>query len=476
MAPAAVTLELVEQVRRQLFVAARQVVGNPHAPAGPTHQRRFNEVVGEDRTGERTFSGQRRQSAVLNERLHPDDRVMTPVVRFAQLPEVQASGEQRAVDAGSKLLHACIQGVHARSLRCSLDDPGVRVGFHQTDQAGQAFATHHAVGVEHHHIAVITAPTTAEVVEVAAFALHSAATAPVEDTPEALGLAAHFQPGLLLGHGNISVVGVTEYKEVEAVQITGGSHRLEGRPQAGKHARHIFVTDRHDDGGTRTSLDRLVASTAAGNAVLVAAGQQLEEAHQGGPETRRHPAEEDTEQNQDAGLQGIRPDLASSLQQRLVGDFVKVDERPALVRQNTFHVPAGNDGLPQHQCQQNVAAHGADPAPARLGQVTLGRSRSVSAAGQAAPGANQDVGAPRLRNHPSTPDRRRGLQAHPAAAIHRQHLGIVQGLGTVQVQALANRSLHSFGITRARLGRQTLMQLAERGAAGKFCPLLIAQW
>ncbi|MNJ36799.1 hypothetical protein D3C77_316010 [compost metagenome] len=159
-----------------------------------------------------------------------------------------------------------------------------------------------------------------------------------------------------------------------------------------------------------------------------------------------------------------------------MGDFVEIDERPALVRQDTFHVPAGNDGLTEHQCQQDVAAHGADPAPARLGQLALFRCRGVGAPGQAAPGADQNVGAPWLGNHPGTADRRRRLETDPATAIHRKHLGVVHVLGAVQGQALTHRSLHGFGIASARLGRQTLMQLAERGAAGKFCPLLIAQW
>ncbi|MNP25234.1 hypothetical protein D3C76_1180320 [compost metagenome] len=228
VAPAAVALELVEQVRRQFFVAARQVVGDPHAPAGTAHQRGFDEVVGEDCTGERTLARQRRQGAVLDERLHADDRVVAPVVRFAQLPEVQAGGEQRTVHAGGELLHARIEGVHARRLGRGLDDPGIRGRFHQADQAGQAFATHYAVGVEHHHVAVVAAPATAEVIEVTALAFDPTAPATIEDAAKALGFAAHFQPCLLFSHGDIGVVGIAEHEEVETVQVTGSCDRLEG--------------------------------------------------------------------------------------------------------------------------------------------------------------------------------------------------------------------------------------------------------
>lgn len=62
VAPATVTLEFVQQVWRKLFVTARQIVGNPHAPAGTAHQRCFNEVVGQNRTGKGTFTRQRRRA------------------------------------------------------------------------------------------------------------------------------------------------------------------------------------------------------------------------------------------------------------------------------------------------------------------------------------------------------------------------------------------------------------------------------
>ncbi len=111
--PATVTLQLIQQVRRQLFIGTRQVVGNPHPPTSTTHQRRFHEVMRQDRARKRAFARQRCQRTVLDERLHADDGVMPPVVRFTQLPEVQTGGEQRPVYAGRKLLAARIQRVHA---------------------------------------------------------------------------------------------------------------------------------------------------------------------------------------------------------------------------------------------------------------------------------------------------------------------------------------------------------------------------
>ncbi|MNZ38199.1 hypothetical protein D3C78_556660 [compost metagenome] len=461
VAPAAVALELVEQVRRQFFVAARQVVGNPHAPAGTAHQRGFDEVVGKDCTGERTLARQRRQGAVLDERLHADDRVVAPVVRLAQLPEVQAGGEQRAVHAGGELLQARIQGVHARGLRPGLDDAGVRVGLHQAHQAAQALAAHDAVGVEYDHVLVLAAPATAEVVEVAALALHPAPTAAVEDAAEAFGFAAHVQPGLLLGHGDVGVVGVAEHEEVETVEVAAGGHRLERCAQAGEHARHVFVADRHHQRGTRLGRDRLVACTATRNLVLVTPGEQLEEAHQRGPEARRYPAEQDAEENQDGRLQGIRPNLYHGVPQRLVDDFVKVHERPALIRQDALHVPAGNDGLADHQRQQDVTADRADRTPAGWRQLALGRLRGVGAAGHAPPHADQHVGTPWLGHDLGALDRRSDLQAQAAAAVDTKHFGVFQLGGAAYGQARAHRGLHGLGRAGGRVGRQALVQLTE---------------
>ncbi len=93
VAPAAVALDLVKQIRRRFFVAALQVVRDPHAVAGTPHQRSFDKVMRQDLSRERAAAGQRCQGAMLHERLEPNDRVVPPIVRFAELPVMQARGE-----------------------------------------------------------------------------------------------------------------------------------------------------------------------------------------------------------------------------------------------------------------------------------------------------------------------------------------------------------------------------------------------
>ncbi|MNB90822.1 hypothetical protein D3C75_378860 [compost metagenome] len=300
--PATVALQLIQQVRRQLFIGARQVVGNPHPPTGTTHQRRFYEVMRQNRTGKRAFARQRGQRTVLNERLHADDGVVPPVVGLAQLPEVQARSKQRPVDAGRKLLATRIQSIHARRLRRGLDDPGIRVGFHQTHQPGQTVAGHHGVGVQHHHIAVLVAPATTEVIDVATFTLHAAAAAAIENLPFALHFSDQLHPRFLLSHANIGVVAVTQDVDVEMCAVPGRFYRLPGGAQARENAIHVFVTDRHNQRGTVFGIECFIPHRRRGDTVLIPANQQLQEAHQRGPETGRHPAEENGKQQKNAAL------------------------------------------------------------------------------------------------------------------------------------------------------------------------------
>ncbi len=174
-------------------------------------------------------------------------------------------------------------------------------------------------------------------------------------------------------------------------------------------------------------------------------------------------------------MQRIRQHLRGSLQQRLMQDFFQIDERPALVRHDAFHVPAGNDGLTEHQQQQNVAADRTDGAPAR-GRQNIGvlrRLRRVGAPGQTAPATHQDIGAPWLRHDLGAADRRGRLEADPTTGVEHQHFRFSQFFGSAQGQTLAHRSLGGFGRGVEGRGRQAFMQLAERLATREFRALLV---
>ena len=309
VAPATVATEFLEQVRRQFLVAARQVVRDPHAPAGAAHQRGLDEVVRHDRARQAARARQRREHAVLHERREADDRVVSPVVRLVELPVVQAGGEQGAVEAAGELLHAREQRVAADRARRGLDDAGVGTRFHHAHQRRQARAAHHAVGVQHHHVAVVRAPAPQEVVDVAALLLHAALAAAIEQAAEAVDLARHRLPRRQFGDAQVGIVAVAEHEEVEALELPGRGERLPGRAQAGEHAIDVLVADRHDDRGARIGRDRAVVrfrtEKRARDQVRIGLAQQAQEAHGRGPEAGRDPAEQQREQAEHAGLHEV---------------------------------------------------------------------------------------------------------------------------------------------------------------------------
>ena len=87
--------------------------------------------------------------------------------------------------------------------------PARGMRFHQLDQRGQAVAAHHAVGVEHHHVAVVPAPAAAEVGHVAGLAVRAARRAGGSRPRPAAGSGCAGQrgaqvfPGGALGGGDL---------------------------------------------------------------------------------------------------------------------------------------------------------------------------------------------------------------------------------------------------------------------------------
>ncbi len=154
---------------------------------------------------------------------------MTPIVGFAQLPEVQAGCKERAIHPGRELLATRVQRVHTGRFRGRLNDPGVRVRFHQAHQVGQAIAGHHRVGVQYDHIAILAAPAAAEVIDVAAFTFHAAAAAAIENLPFALHLGNQLHPGFLLCDADIRVVAVAENVDIKMLMLPGRDPHLRCR-------------------------------------------------------------------------------------------------------------------------------------------------------------------------------------------------------------------------------------------------------
>ena len=397
LTPAPVTRQFVDQVGRHFLVAARQVVGDPHAPSGATHQCRFDEIVGQDLAGERAPARQAAERAVADEWRDADDRVVAPVVGFAELPEMQAGREQRPVDGGGELLDARIERVATGSARRRLDDSRIGIGLGDPDQRRQAVAAHHAVGIEHDHVTVLASPAAAEIGDVAALALDAVLAPAIEDAPEAAHCAVERRPGVDLRDADVGIAAVGEHEEIEAIECAGVAQRFVRGAQSRENAHDILVADRHDDRGARVlgNRRRAVAAGSLRDRETVAPRREKHEPGDRGPESGRNPAEEDREQHEHRDLERL----------------------PPVVGQHPRHEVGRDDRLADDQCQQQQASPRRAPVPAYRGSgLRCGDLGRAGILGQRCPRAVRGPGA---RRHRAARQGRRRVQALAALDVAR---------------------------------------------------------
>src|SRR3984957_6164098 len=196
--PAPVALGEVDDRRRALLVVALDSRSEPDLPAGPSHQRRLDEVMAQDAPAEGPASRELGQGAVPDERRQADDGVVPPVVGLAQLPVVEPRRGYRAVEPARELLEARENGLPIRQERHALDDPDAVVALHQLHHAQDRLAGHDAVGIEDQHVPVQLAPPAAEVRDVAGLLVDSLAPLSVEDSALGAELKREREPGGLL--------------------------------------------------------------------------------------------------------------------------------------------------------------------------------------------------------------------------------------------------------------------------------------
>src|SRR2546427_8829664 len=90
LAPPLVASGKADQRGGQFLVAAPQFTGQIDLPPGAPHESSLHEVVTENRAAQRCFSRKLGQPAMLDERRHPDDRIMAPIITGAALPKSEA--------------------------------------------------------------------------------------------------------------------------------------------------------------------------------------------------------------------------------------------------------------------------------------------------------------------------------------------------------------------------------------------------
>ena len=310
-----------------------------------------------------------------HERRHAQDRVVAPVVRFAELPEAHAGREQRPVGARRELLDAAVQRLVADRARRGLDDAGVGVRFHQPHQRRQAFAGHDAVGVEDDEVAVGGAPAAAEVGDVAGLALDAAlAPAVVDLQRRALAVAVgrdaagELAPRRVLGGADVGIGGVAQDVDVEVLRLAGRDERIDRRREAAEDGRHVLVADRHDDRRARVGVERTQrrAREAAHERALAAAEEEHAGAHHAGPEAGRDPREEDAEEDEQAALGERRAALGQDLGHRLRAD-VRAEQDQDEQDEPARHERTGIAGAALGQPRQAAEQAAQRPAPGRAG-------------------------------------------------------------------------------------------------------------
>ncbi len=186
---------------------------------------------------------------MFHEGLEADDRVVAPVVRAREVPEIRSGSKDGAEGVRGKLDDSLEDRCAAHDLRSGLDEADLWIGVHGPREAHEGFSGHHAVRIENDHVAVAAAPAAAEIGDVAALAVEGNAALAVEHAAVGLKPRTEADPGAFFIDPAIGLVRVAEDEEVEGVAVTRGAQRDEHVLERAEDAGGIFVVNGHHDGG-----------------------------------------------------------------------------------------------------------------------------------------------------------------------------------------------------------------------------------
>ncbi len=144
---------------------------------------------------------------------------MSPVVRLAKLPEVQTGCKQWPIHAGRELLTARIQRIHTGRFRRRLNDPAFGLASIRRTRPHKQSPVITESASSNHHVAVLAAPATAEVIDITAFTLHAATAAAIENLTFATDFSDKLHPGFLLCDADIQVITVTKNVDIKVFGI-----------------------------------------------------------------------------------------------------------------------------------------------------------------------------------------------------------------------------------------------------------------
>ncbi len=318
----------------------------------PAKQRGFNEIMTEHTATKQSPAAQLWNTTVLHEGADPQDRVVTPEDRVAQLQRSQPGKKQRTKQLRPKLLHPCIKGTGIDQLWRGLEDSDVRRALHQLYQLHQGLTAHDTVGIEHDHVVKILTPAAKKIEHVAGLALYVDGAAPVVNAAMGTERFTKSVPCPLLFQPEIWVAAVRENEKLEGIQCASTGQAQVGGPKTRKTALHFFVVDGEQNGGgfkrlLRSLLRRMPLERTAGIASEPAQHKPVQRE----PKSNGDPAKQHAEQDQDDHFQWPRA---------MVGQYAD---------QKCHSGPSGR----QHQRQKHKAPQRRHPAPARVRGTLSGR-------------------------------------------------------------------------------------------------------
>ena len=110
---------------------------------------------------------------------------------------------------------------------------------------------HHAVGVEHHEVAIAPSPAPAEVGDVAGLAAPVVGAIAVEQPAAGIEVRAQPGPQRLLGVDDLRLAAVAQDEQLEMGQLPGVRERAVDRRDADPDLLGILVMDRHHERRSR---------------------------------------------------------------------------------------------------------------------------------------------------------------------------------------------------------------------------------
>ena len=155
---------------------------------------------------------------MLDEGCEADDRVVPPEIALLLLPEICPGGEEGTVERHRELLRSAPDRPAVDGLRNSLENTDAVVVFHSPNERDEGWRPHQAVCVEANHVAILAAPASAKIGDVAALAVEGQLAVSVENPVRADDLGHQPPPGEFFLEDFFLVDGVAQDKKVKMIE------------------------------------------------------------------------------------------------------------------------------------------------------------------------------------------------------------------------------------------------------------------